>query len=75
MSRIYSWLLTLLSIFAIVFVFGGFMGFNLDLSESWTVIFYIIGGVVLAIGILGFFVIEEKEDLKPSKESCCCIER
>lgn len=60
---------SMMPLVAILFVFGGFMGFNLDLSESWTVIFYIIGGVVLAIGILGFFIIEEKEDLKPSKES------
>ena len=60
---------SMMPLIAILFVFGGFMGFNLDLPESWTVIFYIIGGVVLAIGILGFFIIEEKEDLKPSKES------
>ena len=60
---------SMMPLVAILFVFGGFMGFNLDLPESWTVIFYIIGGVVLAIGILGFFIIEEKEDLKPSKES------
>ena len=37
------------------------MGFNLDLAESWTIIFYIIGGVVIVIGILGFFLIEEAE--------------
>ena len=54
---------------AILFVFGGFMGFNLDLAKSWTMIFNIIGGVVLAIGVLGFFIIEEKEELKPSKEN------
>ena len=39
---------------------GGQWQFFKDLPESWTVIFYIIGGVVLAIGILGFFIIEEK---------------
>jgi hypothetical protein len=38
------------------------MGFNLDLAESWTMIFYIIGVVVLVIGVLGFFIIEEKEN-------------
>ena len=43
--------------------------FNLDLASSWTAIFCIIGGVVVAIGILGFFIIEEKEDLEPSKEN------
>ena len=60
---------SMMPLVAILFVFGGFMGFNLDLAESWTMIFYIIGGVVLAIGILGFFIIEEKENLEPSKEN------
>ena len=59
---------SMMPLVAILFVFGGFMGFNLDLAESWTMIFYIIGGVVLVIGILGFFIIEEKENLEPSKE-------
>ncbi|MBE6940097.1 MAG: MFS transporter [Ruminococcaceae bacterium] len=44
---------------AILVVFGGFMGFNLDLAESWTVIFNIIGSVVIAIGIACFFLVEE----------------
>lgn len=60
---------SMMPLVAILFVFGGFMGFNLDLAESWTVIFNIIGGVVLVIGVLGFFIIEEKEDLKPSNEN------
>lgn len=60
---------SMMPLVAILFVFGGFMGFNLDLAESWTMIFNIIGGVVLAIGVLGFFIIEEKEELKPSKEN------
>ena len=59
---------SMMPLVAILFVFGGFMGFNLDLAESWTAIFNIIGGVVLFIGVLGFFIIEEKEDLQPSKE-------
>ncbi len=44
---------------AILVVFGGFMGLNQDLQESWTVIFCVIGGVVLALGVAGFFLIEE----------------
>ena len=60
---------SMMPLVAILFVFGGFMGFNLDLAESWTAIFYIIGGVVLVIGILGFFVVEEKKDIEPSKEN------
>jgi len=45
---------------AILVVFGGFMGLNQDLQESWTVIFCVIGGVVLALGIAGIFLIEDK---------------
>ena len=59
---------SMMPLVAILFVFGGFMGFDLDLAESWSAIFYIIGGVVLAIGVLGFFLIEEKGTLEPSKE-------
>ena len=44
---------------AILAVFGGFMGLNQDLQESWTVIFLVIGGAVLALGISGFFLVEE----------------
>ncbi|MDO4746045.1 MAG: MFS transporter [Bacillota bacterium] len=44
---------------AILVVFGGFMGFDLDVAQSWTVIFMIIGLVVLVIGVAGFFLIED----------------
>ncbi len=44
---------------AILCVFGGFMSFDLSLSASWTVIFCIIGAVVILIGVLGIFIIEE----------------
>ena len=44
---------------SILAVFGGFMGFDLDRASSWTVIYCIIGGLVLLIGILGFFLVEE----------------
>ena len=60
---------SMMPLVAILFVFGGFMGFNLDQPESWTMIFLIIGGVVLVIGALGFFLIEEKEHLEPSEEN------
>ncbi len=46
---------------AILAVFGGFMAFDLDKSESWTLIFTIIGVATIAIGILGIFIIEEKK--------------
>ena len=52
---------SMMPLVSILVVFGGFMGFNLDLAQSWTTIFYVIGGVVIVIGILGFFLIEEAE--------------
>ena len=44
---------------SILVVFGGFMSFDLNLQESWTVIFRIIGLLVVVIGVLGFFLIRE----------------
>ena len=44
---------------AILVVFGGFMSFDLNLADSWTAIFGIIGTVVLLIGIAGFFLIRD----------------
>ncbi len=44
---------------SILVVFGGFMSFDLNREESWTAIFRIIGVVVIAIGVLGFFLIKE----------------
>lgn len=44
---------------AILAVFGGFMGFDLNREESWTTIFRIIGVLVVAIGALGFVLIRE----------------
>ena len=53
---------------AILAVFGGFMAFNLDLPESWTVIFIVIGAVIILAGIAGFFLIDEPT-ISPSRES------
>lgn len=44
---------------AILVVFGGFMSFDLTQSSSWTTIFLLIGGVVIAIGVLGVFLIQD----------------
>ena len=44
---------------AILAVFGGFMGFDLSQSQSWTTIFLIIGVAVTIIGVLAFFLIDE----------------
>ncbi len=50
---------SMMPLIAILAVFGGFMGFDLDKSSSWTWIYIIIGAVVLLIGVVGFFIIDE----------------
>ena len=50
---------SMMPLVAILVVFGGFMGFNLDESASWTWIFAIIGGIVICVGIAGIFLIDE----------------
>lgn len=44
---------------AILVVFGGFMSLDQNVAENWTVIFGIIGTVVLVLGVAGFFLIRE----------------
>ncbi len=51
---------------AILAVFGGFMAFDLNSPKSWTVIFAIIGAVVLLVGVLGLFLIQEPA-IEPDK--------
>ena len=46
---------------AILVVFGGFMGFDLDKAESWTTIFNVIGIVVIAIGVAGIWLIHDSK--------------
>lgn len=50
---------SMMPLVAILAVFGGFMSLNQDLQESWTVIFCVIGGVVLLLGVAGFVLVEE----------------
>ena len=57
----------MMPLMAILVVFGGFMGFDLSRAEHWSAIFLIIGGVVLSIGILGLFLLEETA--APKKEN------
>lgn len=52
---------------AILVVFGGFMFFDLEQSHSWVIIFSIIGCIVLAIGVLGLFLIKDSK-VVPAKE-------
>ena len=49
----------MMPLMAILVVFGGFMGLDQNLQESWTVIFLVIGSVVFLMGLLGFFLIQE----------------
>ncbi|NLB90087.1 MAG: MFS transporter, partial [Clostridiales bacterium] len=49
----------MMPLLAILVVFGGFMFFDLSLPESWTMIFFIIGGVVFVLGVLGFWLIHD----------------
>lgn len=58
---------SMMPLVSILVVFGGFMFFDLDKAESWSLIFTIIGVLVILIGILGFFIIKEPA-IKPSKE-------
>ena len=50
---------SMMPLLAILAVFGGFMGFDLTLQESWTTIFIVIGAVVTVLGIAGFWLIDE----------------
>ena len=44
---------------SILVVFGGFMGFDLNRSQSWVTIFTVIGVAVCLMGIAGLFLIQE----------------
>ncbi|MBQ7045470.1 MAG: MFS transporter [Clostridia bacterium] len=44
---------------SILVVFGGFMFFDLNKADSWSLIYTIIGVLVTAVGVLGFFIIDE----------------
>ncbi|MBR6740329.1 MAG: MFS transporter [Clostridia bacterium] len=52
---------SMMPLVAILAVFGGFMAFDLDRSDSWTVIFTVIGALTLAIGVAGIFIIKEPQ--------------
>lgn len=51
---------SMMPLVAILVVFGGFMSFDLSLESSWATIFIILGALVILMGVLGFFLIEEK---------------
>ena len=57
---------SMMPLVAILVVFGGFMGFDLDQSSSWTWIFAIIGAIVICVGVAGLFLIDESR-IQPTK--------
>ncbi len=59
----------MMPLLAILVVFGGFMGFDLDQASAWVTIYTVIGAVVLVIGILGFFLIQEPKVDTSSNQS------
>ena len=56
---------SMMPLISILVVFGGFLGFDLNVSSSWTWIFAIIGGVVICVGLSGLFLIDES-DIQPT---------
>ena len=58
---------------AILVVFGGFMFFDLENPQSWSLIFTIIGAVVLVVGVLGIFLIKDTPIEKPEQSYFKCI--
>ena len=52
---------SMMPLLAILVVFGGTMWMEKRNAAHWTILFLIIGGIVLATGILGFFLIDEPE--------------
>ena len=60
---------SMMPLVAILVVFGGFMGFDQNLPDTWTTIFAIIGGVVFLLGIAAFFLIEEPKVNREGNEN------
>ena len=60
---------SMMPLVSILVVFGGFMFFDLEQDQSWTLIFLIIGIATLLIGILGIFTVEEAPELKAKREA------
>lgn len=60
---------SMMPLMAILVVFGGFMGFDLNKSSSWTAIYIIIGAIVISIGVAGFFIIDEPKITKEDNKS------
>ena len=53
----------MMPLLAILVVFGGTMWADQSSASHWTILFSAIGGIVLFIGVLGLFLIEEPKGL------------
>jgi MFS family permease len=53
----------MMPLLAILAVFGGTMWADTSNAAHWTILFLIIGGIVLVCGVLGLFLIEEPKGL------------
>lgn len=60
---------SMMPLLSILVVFGGFMGVNQDFADGWTLIFTVVGVIVLALGIGGVFLIDEIKSEKELKEN------
>ena len=60
---------SMMPLMAILVVFGGFMGFDLTLESSWVTVFAVIGSVVILVGILSFFLVEEERKVVEGNEN------
>ena len=54
---------------AIIAVFGGTMWADTSNASHWSILFIIIGGIVIAAGILGIFLIKEENTIQIDKGS------
>ncbi|MBQ1942723.1 MAG: MFS transporter [Clostridia bacterium] len=59
---------SMMPLMAILVVFGGFMSFDLAKSSAWTVIFCVIGAVVLLAGVSSIFLVQEPHQEKQGNE-------
>lgn len=50
---------SMMPLVAILVVFGSFLSLDLSLNSSWKLIFTVIGIIVVLIGIIGLFIIED----------------
>lgn len=59
----------MMPLIATLAVFGGFMSFDLEKADNWTVIYTIIGGIVLIVGLLSIFWVKDMNTGEMEKSS------